>query len=223
VQTFAPVDHREERDELRARLVGVGDELPELVERAQRQGGRDQGHQQGVGGVQHVLRRQRDARWAVQEDDVVVVRQAVEQPTQTPRPLLAVVEVEIQVAVAEVRGQQVQVGELGRLHGVLQRVFPGHQPPTAALDPRAHLEDVRRRSLRIQVPQQRPVPVPRAQMSQVHRGGRLPHAALDGVGRDDLHRTPPPLAALSRLPSSAIILGIGPDRRPAGTCMRTLR
>ncbi len=58
----------------------------------------------------------------------------------------------------------------------------------AALHLRPHPQQERGCALRIEVPQQRRLAVASREVRQVHRRGRLPHAALDAVGGDDLHR-----------------------------------
>ncbi len=62
-----------------------------------------------------------------------------------------------------------------------------------------HPEQEGRRSLRVQVPHQHPHPGSGGLEGEVDGGGRLPHATLDAVGGDDLHR----LAALPRTSSRA--------------------
>jgi 5'-deoxynucleotidase YfbR-like HD superfamily hydrolase len=58
VQLLAPVDHREERQDLRAAALELSDKVRQLLQGAHRQRGRDERHHDDVGGVQHVLRDQ---------------------------------------------------------------------------------------------------------------------------------------------------------------------
>jgi hypothetical protein len=55
VELLAPVGHREECPHLGAVAVEARHELGELVEGAQRERGRDDRHEQDVGGVHDVL------------------------------------------------------------------------------------------------------------------------------------------------------------------------
>ena len=50
-------------------------------------------------------------------------------------------------------------------------------------------EQVGGRALRIEVPHEHADPGPAGFVGEVHRGGGLPDAALDAVGREDLHRS----------------------------------
>ena len=146
------------------------------------------GTSEQVGRVHHVLRHQRNAWRAIQEDDVVVAGEAAQQLAEPSSPLAGVVELEVHVAVAEVSRKQVEALEVGRLQRRLDRPSAGDQGATSALDPRAHPEQERGRRLRIEVPQKCPPAFPRRQVGQVDRGGRLSDAPLEVVHREDLHR-----------------------------------
>jgi signal transduction histidine kinase len=89
VQLFAAIDHGEERQYVRAVAVEAGDEFSELIQSPHRQRGRDQRDEDHVGRVQHVLRDQRDARRAVEEDRVVLVSERCKQLAQLARRLAA--------------------------------------------------------------------------------------------------------------------------------------
>src|SRR6185503_1248105 len=78
VQALSAVDHGEEGDQGRW-VVELADELGELLQGADRQGGGDQGDQQDVGGVDNILGDKRDAGWTVQDGQVVVVGHRAEQ------------------------------------------------------------------------------------------------------------------------------------------------
>ena len=84
----------------------------------------------------------RSATLEVQE--AALIGHTGEQLVEAVGPLLRVVELEVHVAVGEVRGQQVQIVEVGRLHRVLDRTLaasaanpPPNRRAAAAAGPRA--------------------------------------------------------------------------------------
>src|SRR5580704_7106019 len=199
VQALTAVNHREEGADLGLAAVKAGHELGELVQRADRQRGRDQRDQQDVGGVHDVLRDQGDAGRAVQEHVVVLAGQRAEQLGELAGggPGFTVQD-EVHVAVGEVGREQVQVVEIGALDRLVQGLGAADERLPAALDPGLDPEQEAGRALRVQVPQQGAVAVGGRQVGQVDRGGGLADAALDVVRGEDLHRPAPPGAEVGR-------------------------
>ncbi len=167
MQPLPAIDHREEGQYPRLVPVESGDELGELVERADRQRSRDHRDEQHVGGVQHALGQQRDARRAVEEDHVVIGPQRRQQPAQLAGGLLGAIQHQVEVPVGEVGRKQVQVVEVGPLDRALNRAGALEQRPAAALDPGPDPEQEARRGLRVQVPEQYPVAVARGQVGEI--------------------------------------------------------
>ena len=128
VQPLAPVDHREERQDVRPVPVEAGDEFGQLVQGADRQRGRNQRHQQRVGRVEHTLGQQRDTRRAVQEDGVVLALQRGEQAGQAPLRPLRGVEQQVEVPVGKVGRQQVKAVVVGSLDRGVECLVPGSVP-----------------------------------------------------------------------------------------------
>ena len=62
-----------------------------------------------------------------------------------------------------------------------------HEPAAPAAHLRAHAEEVGGRALRVEVPHEHAHAGAAGLEGEVDRGARLPDAALDAVGRDDLH------------------------------------
>ena len=91
----------------------VGEEVGELVERALRQRGRDRRHEQRVGGGEHALAGQRDARRAVEDRDVVQIGERFQQRGEPAGRPFRVVEVQVEVAEREVGGDEVEPGVIG--------------------------------------------------------------------------------------------------------------
>ena len=167
--------------------VETGDELGELVERPDRQRGRDERHEQDVGRVQHAFGQQRDAGRAVQDDEVVLVGQRPEQAVQPLGGLLGGVQDQVQVPVGEVGRQQVEPVEVGALDRRVELPAALDERLTAALDAGPDPQQEARRSLRVQVPQQHPQAVAGREVADVDRRRRLADPALDVVRGEDLH------------------------------------
>jgi hypothetical protein len=113
------------------------------------------------------------------------------------------VQVQVEVAVAEVGRHEVEPVEVGRL----DRVVQGPPPATSALPPPLTFGLTGTgtcRALRIEVPDERPQTVAGGQVAEVDRGRGLPDAALDVVV------APPPSSGRSR----------GDRRRPAPAASR---
>ena len=87
----------------------------ELVERARRERGSGwSARVSASAALEHALARQRDARRAVEDRDVVAVGDRVEeQPAQPVGRVLGAVEVEVEVAQREVGGHDVHAGDVG--------------------------------------------------------------------------------------------------------------
>src|SRR5579863_647883 len=107
-------------------------------------------------------------------------------PAQPLGRLAERVERQVEVAVGEVRRQQVKPHVIGALDQPLGGGAQSHEPPGATLDLRLDPQQVRARALRVEVPQQRAVAVARRQVREVDRGRGLTDAALDVVRRQDV-------------------------------------
>ena len=165
----------------------VGEELGELVERALRQRGGDGRHEQRVGGAEHALAGQRDARRAVEDRDVVQVGDRFQQRREAPGRALRVVEVEVEVAQREVGRNDVEPGVIGRVDVGRERRLVADEALDAALDDRLDAEAERRRALRVEVPEQHPGARAGRLVGEVDGRGGLADAAFDAVRGEDLH------------------------------------
>ena len=185
---LAAVDHRQERHHLRLAAGHPVDEVDELVVRTHREHRWDQRDEQHVAGVDDVLRHQGHAGRAVEDDHVVVVLQWRDQPADPVRGALRGVQVEVEVAVAEVGRDQIELVEVGSLDRLVQGAPARDERRPATLDLGLDAEQIRRRALRIEVPDEGPQTAARREVGDVHRGRRFPDAALDVVGGHYLHR-----------------------------------
>src|SRR3712207_1956446 len=144
------------------------------------------------------------------DDQVVVLLQGHEQAADPIRGALRGVQVQVEVAVAEVGRHQVQLVEIGPLDPVVQRALALEQGMTATLHLGLDPEQVRGRTLRIEVPEEGAQTVAGREVGDVDRGRRLTDASLDVVGGHDLHRPAPATAvtgsagAVRRRPGSAV-------------------
>ena len=100
------------------------------------------------------------------------------------------VQVQVEVAQREVGGQQVQARHVRGAQVRLELTLRADQLRRAALQLRLDAEEERRRPLRIEVPDEHAASRPRRLVRQVEGRRGLPDAALDAVGRDDLHAAP---------------------------------
>ena len=162
----------------------------ELVERAARQRRRDRRHEQCVGGAEHALAGQRDPRRAVEQGDVVARRQRVEQRRRAGRAS----------ASSRCRSRwrsEKSAGSTSIPATSLARTWSPSsvRPATSLRAPplmrRLDAHEERRRALRVEVPQQHPGAGAGRLVGEVDRRRRLPDAALDAVGGEDLHPAGP--------------------------------
>ena len=196
VQLLAPVDHGEERQDLGAVPLELVDEVGQLLKRPHRKRRRDERDHHDVGGVQHILRDQRDGRRAVEEDRVVGGAERGEQLGQRTGglaawrvvgPGIAEVQQQVHVPVGEIRRDQVEVVEVCSLDGVVEQALAADDRPAAALDLGLDPEHEARRALRVQVPQDGAQPGLRREIGEVDRRRGLPDAALDVIYRINPH------------------------------------
>ena len=124
---------------------------------SQRQHGRDGGYEDDSGRGENPLGQQREAGGAVEEDDVVVPAECVEKSRHHAFRLPEVVEQPIELAIREVRRQQVEVAVVRLLDGRAERLAAFEALPAEALDARADAKSEARRGLRVEVPEQRPL------------------------------------------------------------------
>ena len=126
MQRLAAVDHAEERRQFDWRIGTVGP-FDESRDHSQREHGRNRGHEHRVRRCEDALGQQREAGRTIKEDDVVVATERVEQGRDDTCRLAEVTEQSIELAISEVRRQQVQVVVVGLLDGFGERLaaLPG--------------------------------------------------------------------------------------------------
>ena len=127
---------------------------------------RDHRHEDRVGSLENALRDEREAGRAVEEDPVVLTAQWGENPREASRRLLRPVQMEIHVPVGEVGGKKVQVLEVGAPYQSVHVATAPDQGIATTLDPRLHTKQVGRRSLRVEVPYERPRSVGRVRYAR---------------------------------------------------------
>ena len=220
VQRSAPVDHGEERQHREVVPALAREELAQLPEHAHREGRWHQRHDHGVGGAQHVLGEQRDPRRAVEEQRVIDLAQRPAHAQQPFGRVAALGQMHGEVAVGEVRRQQVESRVAGGKHQLRELALAGEQLLRRGVLVRLAPQSIGSRALRIEVPEQRRTPGECAQVGEIHRGGGLADPTLDVGDRDDPHacrfrRSSPACAASCRCRRDA------PLRRRSG-CARTL-
>ena len=121
VQRLAAVHHAEERGQLGRRIGPIGP-LDQSRDRSQRQHRRNGRHEHGVRRGEDALGQQREACRTVEEHDVVVTAERVEECRDHAFRLAEVTEQPIELAVGEVRGQQVEIVVVGLLDGCGERL-----------------------------------------------------------------------------------------------------
>ena len=151
----APVDHRQQREHV-GRLDLVVEEVDELAERAAGEGGRHHRHEERVGGAEHALAGERDARRAVEEREVVVVVHRLEQRGQALGGVLGALEVEVEVAQREVGRHDVDRRQVGAADVRGELAVGADEPPAPAAHLGAHPEHVGGGALRVEVPHEHP-------------------------------------------------------------------
>src|SRR5262249_13166388 len=104
---------------------------------------------------------------------------------------LALAEVHVEVAVGEVRRQNVESLVWARHYDLGKLALSRDQLLCRDVLTWLATQRVRRCTLRVQVPQQRATAAGRAQERQIDGGGRLADPAFDVGDRDDLHRCLP--------------------------------
>ena len=96
----------------------------------------------------------------------------------------------VEVAVGKIRRQDVQPVVAAGDDEFVEFAFTGDQFLGRRVFLRLTAQDVGGGALRVQIPQQAPLPARRAQESQVHGSRGLADSALDVRDRDDLHPSP---------------------------------
>src|SRR3954470_18194654 len=145
----------------------------------------DQNKQEG-GRMPDVGRQQRQPRWTVEHDEVVV-REFAQDPLDPAAALLRPVEIEIRRLVQDLGGEQVQPFVRRALDDIRWVRLTGQQLRSAALDLRLGPEQKRRGRLRIEIPQQSLVAALGGEPGKIDRRGGLADPAFEGVTTE--HRT----------------------------------
>ncbi len=187
VQLPAAIEHREEGQELLDRQAAGDAEVAQLSIGAHGQRCRDHGHEQPVGGVEHVLRHAREMRRAVEEDEIVVVGERREQLLQPLRRLLQIVQREIEVTLSQIRRQQIEQRIVGAADRFAQILLALQQALEVVAGRALDAVVEARRALGIEIPQQRAMARAARAVGEVDRRGRLADAAFDVVSRNDEH------------------------------------
>ena len=133
--------------------------VAQLPEGPHRQRRRDDRHEQRVGQLEHALGDQRDARRAVEDDEVVVVAQRLEDRPSRCVGLLARGRARGRGGAARSR-RAAGRGPAGRTPGSARRPAScsAHELARAAAELRPDAQQERGRRLRIEIPQERPPP-----------------------------------------------------------------
>ncbi len=134
-----------------------------------------------------VLRYERHSRRAVENHRCITLLQRPHELQQTRRRVLALVQMHVHAPIRQVRRQQIEIrmvrgyGELGRIGIAADQLL------RASVDVCVAPQNVGRRCLRIEVPDQRWPAIGRGTIGEIDGGGRLTDPTLDVIDGNDFH------------------------------------
>ena len=146
------VDHVEEHAQFHGRLRSLG-ALNQPDDGAQRENGWNGRDEYGVHGREDRFGEQRKARRTVEEQHVVVAADHAEQVRDDLSRFIEVIEQSIELAIREIRRQQVQIAVIRLLDGGEEGQAAFETLPAEPLDARPDTKGEARRALRIQIPE----------------------------------------------------------------------